>query len=89
MKEQIVQIILLTAPSIITILSMIGIVIKVILNFRALKKDVVDMKDLAEVKLLLREVVKENAELKKTLNKTMSMIDHIDRRELINGREKK
>lgn len=74
------EIILMVAPSVITILSMIGVIAKVIASFRALKKDVVDMKEMREVKEMLKSVVEENYELKKQLNETMTMIDHVERK---------
>ena len=81
MKEHITEIILLIAPSILTILSMIGIIAKVIASFTALKKQVVEMKDLKEVKGQLNEVLQENRMLKKKLNETMTLIDRIERKE--------
>lgn len=88
MKEQITEIILLIAPSVITILSMIGIIAKVIGHFRSLKKEVVDMKEMKEVKQKLDAVIQENYELKKTLKETMSVIDRIERKEKSNGKGK-
>lgn len=79
MSEQITQIILMIAPSVITILSMIGVIAKVIMSFRALKKDVVDMKEMREVKEKLNALLDENYALKKTLNETMAKIDHVKR----------
>lgn len=81
MSEKITEIILLVAPSIITILSMVGVIAKVISNFKALKKDVVDMKDITEIKSQLKCVLEENYELKKKLNETMTIIDRIERKE--------
>lgn len=79
MSEQITQIILMIAPSVITIFSMIGVIAKVIYNFKSLKKQVVDMKDMKEVKEQMSALLKENRELKKTLNETMTMIDRVQR----------
>lgn len=89
MSDAATQIILLIAPSILTILSMIGIIVKVIVSFKALKKEVVDMKDIKDLKTQMQMVLQENYELKKRLNETMTMIDHVDRRDRGNGRGKK
>lgn len=77
--EQITQLILQIAPSVITILSMIGVVIKVIGQIKALKKQVVDMKPYEDLKSQLSTVLQENYELKKTLNECMTKIDHVKR----------
>lgn len=79
MKEQITEIILLIAPSIITILSMIGVIAKVIANFKALKKDVVDMKEMKEVKDYCQAILKENYELRQLNKELLTKIDHVKR----------
>lgn len=79
MSEQITEIILLIAPSIITILSMLGIVAKVILNFKALKKEVLDLKGVENLKIQLGQVIQENHELKCAMNELLTKIDHVKR----------
>lgn len=73
------EIIILVAPYVLSALTFIGVIAKVISSFRALKKDVVDMKDLYEVKSQMKQLLSENYELKKTLNETMTKIDHVRR----------
>lgn len=79
MEFSIQEIIILISPYILSAVTFIGVVIKVISSFKALKKDVVDMKDLADIKVQMKQLLKENYELKKTLNETMTKIDYIRR----------
>lgn len=79
MTLSIQEIIILIAPYVLSALTFIGVIAKVISSFRALKKDVVDMKDLSEVKSQMKQLLSENYELKKTLNETMTKIDHVRR----------
>ena len=76
----ITQIIVSIAPSIIAILTAVGVVIKTLHSFAQLKKEVTDMKAIEDVRDSLKEVIKENYELKKKLNETMTKIDHIERK---------
>lgn len=89
MSEQAVSIILAIAPSIVTILSMIGIVVKLFISLVALKKEVVDLKDLAVVKQKLVEMSEENIKLKEQLNLTLEQIDHVQRVKVSNGKNGK
>lgn len=113
--EAIVEIILAAAPSLIAVISTVVMIIKVVAQFAALKKDVVqcdkealerleaeyraDMKKLGEeaqkavedirkatneqldyVSGQMQVLLQENYELKKTLNETMTKIDHVRRK---------
>lgn len=78
--QQIIDIVLSIFPSALSILTAVGIVFKVVKQFADLKKQVVDMKDLTILKNQMQEVLKENYELKATLNETMTKIDHIERK---------
>lgn len=82
MSEKVTEIILMIAPHIITILSMIGIVAKVIISLRTLKKDVLEVKRI-EQKLddLEQHYIEENRELKRKLNETMMIIDRVKRKD--------
>lgn len=73
------QIITLVAPYVLTLVTFIGVVAKVVNSFKALKKDVIDLKDLETVKTQMNQVLQENRELKKCLYETMTKIDYIDR----------
>lgn len=77
--EQITQLILQIAPSVVTIFTMIGIVAKVLSQLASLKKQVTDMKAVKEVNEKLATLIQENYELKRTLNETMTKIDHVRR----------
>lgn len=68
-------------PYAITIIPVIGIVAKTISSFVKLKKEVADMKDLREIKEQMTLVLQENHELKSKLNETMTLIDHIERKD--------
>lgn len=78
--DQIISLVISTCPSLIAILTMIGVVIRVLKAFSELKKNVVDMKATEEVNDKLANVLHENYELKKKLNETMTMIDRIQRK---------
>lgn len=73
------EIIIAIAPYIATIITFIGVIARVLNAFTKLKKEVVDLKALDEIKDQLSEVLRENAQLKKKLNETMTKIDHIRR----------
>ena len=80
MSEQITQIILTIAPSVITILTMVGVIAKVISNFKSLKKDVVDMKCYDDQKAQMKLILEDNRALKKQINELLTKIDHIERK---------
>lgn len=77
--EQIVELVISILPSIVAVFTTLGVVLNVIKQFAALKKDVADMKCLEDLKAEMTTVLKENYELKKTLNETMTKIDHVQR----------
>lgn len=79
MSEQIINIIISIAPSLITIFSMIGVIARVLKAFSDLKKQVTDMKAIEDLNKKLDTVIEENIALKKTLNETMTKIDHVKR----------
>lgn len=78
--DQLVNLIISIAPSIIAILTTVGVIIKTLKEFAELKKQVTDMKAIDDIRDQLREVLKENSDLKKKLNETMTKIDHIERK---------
>lgn len=77
--EQIAQYVVSILPSIIAVLTTIGVVIKTLKQFADLKKQVTDMKAIEDVKSQLKMILQENYELKKTLNEAMTKVDHVDR----------
>lgn len=77
--SEIIQLVIGCAPSVIAILTFIGVVLKVCHEFTALKKQVVDMKAMDTLKEEMTAVLHENYELKKKLNETLTKIDHVRR----------
>lgn len=77
--QQIYELVLALAPSVIAILTMVGAIARVLYSFKSVKKEVNDLKCLDEIKLQVAEVLRENAELKKTLKEAMTKIDHVKR----------
>lgn len=79
-SEQIVELVISIIPAVIAIFTTIGVILKVLKEFAALKKEVADMKCIQDLKIQLQAVLDENYELKKTLNETMTMIDRVQRK---------
>lgn len=77
----IVSYVLAILPSFIAVLSTVGIVWKVFKNFKKLKTDVENMTAMEDLRNQLKEVLQENASLKKQINKTLTKIDHVNRGE--------
>lgn len=94
--EQVIDMVIAICPSIVTIITMIGVILRVIKSFTGLKKQVGTnderymrnlselnekmSQDIQELNGRMKTVLQENYELKKTLNETLTKIDHIDRR---------
>lgn len=74
------QIIIGIFPSTLTILMVICVVAKIVREFKALKKDVVDMKSFDTQKAQMDALLHENYQLKKKLNELLTKIDHIERK---------
>lgn len=77
--EQIIELVVSCLPSLIAVLTTVGLVIKTLSQFTALKKQVTDMKAIEDIRAQLSTILKENYELKQTLNETMTKIDHVQR----------
>lgn len=77
--EQIVEWVIAIIPSVISICTCVGIILKVIKEFSALKAQVADMKALEDLKKQLKDVLQENMQLKQTINQTLTKIDHVKR----------
>lgn len=75
----IVQWVISILPSVIAVLSTVGLIWKVIKQFKKLKEDVSNMTAMEDIRNQLREVLQENASLKKKLNETLTKIDHVNR----------
>lgn len=78
--EAIIELIVSILPSIIAIFTTIGVIVKVIKQFADLKKEVANMKAIEDLRDQMKQVLEENYTLKKTLNETMTMIDHVERK---------
>ena len=79
MIMQIVNWVIAIIPSLTAITTAVGVIYKVIKQFAELKKEVVDMKDIEEVKGQMNIILNENAKLKKSINELLTKIDHVDR----------
>ena len=79
--DQIVSWIVAILPSVIAVLTTIGVVIEVIKKFKKLRDDVANMTAMKEIREELKQVVQENYALKKKLNETMTLIDKVHRNE--------
>lgn len=84
---QIVEWIIAILPSLVAIISFVGITIKTLKEFRESKSEIFTFKDLTEVKKELKEVknllkkeVQDNYDLKKQMNELLTKIDHIKRK---------
>lgn len=79
--EQVVSWIVAILPSVIAVLTTVGVVIEVIKKFKKLRDDVANMTAMKEIREELKQVVQENYALKKKLNETMTLIDKVHRNE--------
>lgn len=77
--NQIVEWVIAVIPSIIAVLTTVGAIWKVIKNFKNLKDDVSSMTAMEDIRNQLKEVLQENAKLKKQLNETLTKIDKVHR----------
>ena len=77
--NQIVEWVIAVIPSITAVLTTVGLIWKVIKNFKKLKDDVSNMTAMEEIRAELKEVLQENAKLKKQLNETLTKIDKVHR----------
>ena len=75
----IVQWVLSVVPSVIAILSTVGIILKALKEFEALKREVTDMKAMEDVRDQLKMILQENYELKSRLDKTISKMNHVNK----------
>lgn len=78
--DQIISLVIGICPSAIAILTMVGVVLRVVKDFKDLKKQVADMKVFDELKEQIGQVIRENHELKKKYNELLTKIDRIERK---------
>ena len=79
-SDQIINVVMQIFPSVIAILTMAGCIFRVLRDFKDLKRQVTDMKCIQELKDQLSLIIRENYELKKKLNETLTKMDHIERK---------
>lgn len=77
MIDQVVAYIVAIAPSLITIISVICMVVKIIKQFTTLREEVKNSKEMEEIKNQIQIVVQENYELKKQIKTLVNKIDKI------------
>lgn len=75
----IVEYIIAILPSVIAVLSTVGLIWKTVKQFTKLKTDVENMTAMEDIRNQLKEVLQENAKLKKQLNETLTKIDNVHR----------
>ena len=75
----IVQWVLAALPSIIAVFTTIGVIIRTLKEFKALKKQVTDMKAMEDVRDQLKMILQENYQLKDQLNKTIAKMNHVNK----------
>lgn len=78
--DQIAQLIISLAPSVIAILAMIAAVARVMHEFKRVKKQVTELRSGEELNNKMGQLVQENYELKKKINELLTKIDHIQRK---------
>ena len=77
MIDQIVAYIVAIAPSLITIISVICMVVKIIKQITSLREEVKNSKEMEDIKNQIQIVVQENYELKKQIKTLVNKIDKI------------
>lgn len=75
----IVEYIIAVLPSVIAVFTTIGVIIKTLKEFNALKNQVTDMKAIEDVREQLKMLLQENYQLKDQLNKTIAKINHVNK----------
>lgn len=78
-SQEIISLVISLCPSVLSILTMVGVVVRTLHSFAKLKKEVSDMKYVEELKVQMSQLLRENYELKNTLNECMTKIDHVKR----------
>ena len=77
--NQIVEWVIAILPSVIAVLTTVGLVFKTLREFTALHKQVTDMKAMEDVKTQLKLILQENYELKSKLDKTIAKMNHVQK----------
>lgn len=75
----IIEWIIAVIPSVIAVLTTVGVIVKTLKEFKALKKQVTDMKAMEDVREQLKMILQENYQLKSQLDKTIAKINHVNK----------
>ena len=75
----IIERIIAVLPSVIAVLTTVGVIVKTLKEFNALKKQVTDMKAMEDVREQLKMILQENYQLKNQLDKTIAKINHVNK----------
>lgn len=75
--EQIVQWVIAALPSVIAVLTTVGLIIRTLKDFKALKAQVADMKAVEDIRDQLKLLLQENYALKAQLNKTIAKLNKV------------
>lgn len=77
--NQIVEWVVAILPSVIAVLTTVGLVVKTLKEFTALHNQVTDMKAMEDVKTQLKLLLQQNYELKSKLDKTIAKMNHVQK----------
>ena len=75
----IIEWIIAVLPSVISVLTTVGVIVKTLKDFKELKKQVTDMKAMEDVREQLKMILQENYQLKSQLDKTIAKINHVNK----------
>ena len=75
--NSIINCILAAAPSVVAILTSLGVVVKIMGAFGSLRKEVQDKTEMKEIQDQFKVVLQENYELKKSINELIEKIDKV------------
>lgn len=73
----IIEWIIAVLPSVISVLTTVGVIVKTLKDFKELKKQVTDMKAIEDIREQLKMILQENYQLKSQLDKTIAKMNHI------------
>ena len=75
----ITELLIAVLPATASILSVVGIAVKILKKFVSLQKEFADKTDYREIQKCMSKVVDENMELRKEINRLKSTIDRVHR----------
>lgn len=75
----IIEWIIAVLPSVISVLTTVGVIVKTLKDFKELKKQVTDMKAIEDIREQLKMILQENYQLKSQLDKTIAKMNHVNK----------